>query len=244
MIFTNTRSLTSYNNLNTNRITNNNNNNNNNMMMRFASISKMPQPNNVKLYNNIVHPVYKPNVKPAILYNNVNHITNNKLTSNLIKPHSNIPILPKMAWGAPTWFFLHTIAVKIKDEHFDEIKTSMIEFIVNICKHVPCPICAAHATKYIANTNVKAISTKTDLQHFLFKFHNDINSRKQVQQFTYDELNSKYTRGNTINIYNNFISHYNKKNHIMRLIADDMHRSRLVSNLSTWFKSNIDKFEL
>lgn len=151
---------------------------------------------------------------------------------------------PKMKWGAPTWYFLHTLVAKIKPEHFSELREELIKIIVSICNNVPCPICAEHSTQYTNNTNFNSIQTQHDLQMYLFKFHNVVNARKNVPLFTYDELIEKYSKSHIINIYNNFAFYFQDKHYSIHMIANDMYRTRILSNIKKWFSVNISKFEI
>ncbi len=91
-------------------------------------------------------------------------------------------------------------------------------------------------------TNFNAIQTPTDLQMFLFKFHNEVNARKNVPLYTYEEMVLHYSNAQIINIFNNFIFHFKDKHHNIRMISDDMHRERLIINIKNWFQSNLHKF--
>ena len=64
----------------------------------------------------------------------------------------------KIRWGPPTWFLFHTLAHKIKDEHFSKIKTELLNNIIIICMNLPCPKCSEHATQYMKKINVNTIS--------------------------------------------------------------------------------------
>ena len=39
-----------------------------------------------------------------------------------------------MKWGQPTWFFLHTLAEKVNENKFPEIRKELLEIIYNICE--------------------------------------------------------------------------------------------------------------
>jgi hypothetical protein len=166
-----------------------------------------------------------------------------------IKPmvQATIPeqqILPKMKWGAPVWFVLHAISFKIKPEYFTEMRESIIANIILICNNVPCPICSTHSKTYMSKTNFDAIQTPKDLQMFLFKFHNDVNKRKNVPLYSYAEMELLYSSAQIINIFNNFILHFKNKHHSIRMISDDMYRERITKNIKIWFQSNIHKFNI
>ena len=185
-----------------------------------------------------------PNINMHFLskYNNNNNNTIIKPIGQTIQPVQQI--LPKMKWGAPVWFILHAISFQIKPEYFTEMRESIIANIILICNNVPCPICSAHSKTYMSKTNFNAIQTPKDLQTFLFKFHNDVNIRKNVPSYSYEEMELKFASAQIINIFNNFIFHFKNKHHSIRMIADDMHRDRITMTIKNWFQSNIHKFNL
>jgi hypothetical protein len=149
-----------------------------------------------------------------------------------------------MKWGAPTWFMLHTFAEKIKPEHFNEMRDQLLQYIKSICINVPCPYCAEHATAYLNKTNFNTITSKEDLQLYLFKFHNEVNIRKKNPVFTWDQSTILYKSAKIINIFNNFIHHFKNKHHSLRMIADDMYRERISIVIKEWFELNLNKFEI
>jgi hypothetical protein len=78
----------------------------------------------------------------------------------------------------------------------------------------------------------------------LFNFHNEVNRRKGFQQFPLEELNTKYAAANTVNIIHNFMPHFEDKSRSIRLIADNLHRSRVSLQVKAWFNKNIGFFDL
>lgn len=150
----------------------------------------------------------------------------------------------KMVWGEPTWLLFHTLAEKVKEEDFPFIRVELLNIIYSICSNLPCPICTKHATTYLNGINFNAIQTKQQLKHVLFVFHNEVNQRKFVPLFTYDQLDSTYTRANTAAIIHQFIHIFSDKNKNMKLIADDFIRTKIVQKLSEWFYINIHHFSL
>ena len=150
----------------------------------------------------------------------------------------------KIRWGPPTWFLFHTLAHKIKDEYFSKIKTELLTNIVTICRNLPCPKCAEHATEYMNKINMGAIKTKDDLKNMLFKFHNDVNARTGVSLFDYNDLHDKYNSAITINIVQNFFIFFKDKTFNVTAIANSMHRERITISLKIWFQKNIQYFDL
>ena len=149
-----------------------------------------------------------------------------------------------MKWGEPTWFLFHTMAEKVKPQYFSEIRVELLNIIYTICSNLPCPDCAKHATEYMNGINFNTIVTKRDLQLMLFNFHNEVNRRKKFREFPIEELNVKYSMANTVNIIHNFMPYFEDRTGSLRLIADNLHRSRVALQLKAWFNKNIGVFEL
>lgn len=149
----------------------------------------------------------------------------------------------KMKWGEPTWFFLHTMAEKVKPEYFDTIRQGFLGQISAICRNLPCPDCANHAARYLDGSNFNRIQTKDDLINFLYDFHNAVNTKKGIPLFPKEQLHEKYSKANTVNIINYFIVHFTDKSKSIRMISNDMYRARIINTLKTWLNANIQFFE-
>lgn len=148
----------------------------------------------------------------------------------------------KMRWGEPTWFLFHTLAEKIKDEHFQQIRVELLNNFYAICSNLPCPDCANHAKAYMDGINFNTIRTKEDLQRLFHTFHNVVNQRKGYPLMPYEELGPKYSKAITINIIRNFMEHFADRHRSPKLMANDLHRSRMVVVLKEWFNKNIVYF--
>jgi hypothetical protein len=147
-----------------------------------------------------------------------------------------------MTWGKPTWYFFHTMAEKVKDEEFANVRKDILDIIYSICVNLPCPECATHAQHYLEKINLNTIQTKDDLKMMLFVFHNYVNGHKKYPIMTLDELNALYSTAITANIINNFISFNLQKNATPKMIASDMFRKRIVLKSRDWLNQNADKF--
>lgn len=171
---------------------------------------------------------------------NMHVVNQNQETRN----DAPIKIEKKMKWGEPTWFLFHTIAQKIKDEHFGSMRLSILNIISLICNNLPCPDCANHASEYMKKLNPNSIRTKEDLKLMLFQFHNVVNQRKGYPVFSIDNLDTKYSSAITVNIIQNFMFFFQDKHYSIRMIANDMHRKRIAELLKTWFNDNMQYFDL
>ena len=85
-----------------------------------------------------------------------------------IKVVEKKPRVKEMLWGEPTWFLFHTLAEKIKEEEFLNLRGELLGYIQKICGNLPCPTCAEHASRHLNGINFNTIQTKEDLQFMLF----------------------------------------------------------------------------
>jgi hypothetical protein len=152
------------------------------------------------------------------------------------------PSSKKMKWGEPTWILLHTLAEKVNENTFSQIRVELLNTIYSICANLPCPDCAEHATAYLNGINFKTIQTKEQLKYMLYTFHNTVNLKKGVELFPIANLD-KYAQLNLINVIYTFIPFLQDKSNSIRMIANDFHRARMVSQLKLWFNTYISYFD-
>lgn len=158
-------------------------------------------------------------------------------------PMSTEPTVKKMKWGEPTWYLFHTLACKVKEDCFQQVRGDLLNHIYSICANLPCPMCANHAMEYMKNVNFNTIRTKQDLIDMLYVFHNAVNKKKNFPQFPHADLESKYSKAVTKNIIFNFLYHFQDKHKSVHMIANDMFRTRQVELLKEWFNKNYNCFE-
>ena len=212
---------------------NNNYNNNNTFTMPYNVYYKKPIQN-----NNVQHTAQIKIIENPIQNNIVQVVNQNSVVSPII------PQQKKMEWGEPTWFLFHTLAEKVKEEYFQSIRYELLNTIVIICKNLPCPDCANHATEYMKKVDFNSIRSKQDLKLMLFQFHNVVNQKKQFPLFSVIDLDSKYSNANLVNIIQLFMFHFQDKQRSVRMIANDLYRSRVADQLKIWFNNNICYFNL
>ena len=148
----------------------------------------------------------------------------------------------KMKWGEPTWILFHTLAEKVNENTFSQIRVELLNTIYSICANLPCPDCAEHATTYLNGINFRTIQTKEQLKFMLYTFHNTVNAKKGVELFPIAQLD-KYSQMNLINVIYTFIPYLQDKSNSIRMIANDFHRTRMVSQLKIWFNTYISYFD-
>lgn len=147
-----------------------------------------------------------------------------------------------MTWGQPTWFLLHTIAQKVKDDQFPKIRRELFDIILKICNNLPCPDCATHATRYMQGINFDTIVTKQHLKDLLFRFHNSVNARKGYPLFEFKELDAKYSSANTVNIIQSFMIHFENRSYSSRVSAHNFHRGLAIIKIKKWLFENSRHF--
>lgn len=143
-------------------------------------------------------------------------------------------------WGPATWTFIHTIAEKIKDEHFQIIGPQLFQMIRRICLYLPCPECSQHATYFLNRVNMNRIHSKAEFKNMLCFFHNQVNKKKQKNIYPQIEL-SIYADYSLIRVFNQFITTYNTRGN-MKLLAETFQRNLVVSELKKWLVQNIKYF--
>lgn len=181
-------------------------------------------------------------ITPFLMHNTVK---TTKSAPPPTKPEIKPPPPPKkeMLWGEPTWFLFHTLAEKVKEIYFQEIKYDLFSFIRRICNNLPCPDCAKHATQYMKTVNFDAIITKEQLKRMLFNFHNDVSSRKGNPVLPYHELDEKYNAAITFNIITNFFLHFSKRSYSLRMDVSGNQRRTLLHDFRVWLELHHYCFE-
>ncbi len=149
-----------------------------------------------------------------------------------------------MRWAPPTWFLFHTLAEKVHEDSFPEIRRDLLSIIYTICCNLPCPDCANHARAYMDAVNFDTIQTKDHLRLLLHRFHNEVNKRKGYPEFPLSEVTPKYAAANTVAIIHYFMPFFEDKHYSIRMISDDLFRQRIASQLKAWFNKHIGHFEL
>ena len=152
--------------------------------------------------------------------------------------------MKKSVWGPQIWILLHCITIKIKEQHFSEQKKNITNMISQICSNVPCPLCASHATGLLRKFNIHHVKTKDQLIRLIFTLHNDVNTKLKKRPFDFVNLLSTYQDHNFKNVlvqyYNTFIS----VNFGEKMMLYSFRRKLFLKNFHTYFKDNIDLYDL
>lgn len=127
-------------------------------------------------------------------------------------------------WGNITWIFFHTIAEKVDEKKFPEIKTKLINIIFGVCRNLPCPICSQDAIKILNKAYLNNIKTKAHFIEFLRQFHNIINIKLSKPTMTRDQIKQIYSNKKMNDVSNTFFSIYHTKSYNPKLLAQSIHR--------------------
>jgi hypothetical protein len=144
-------------------------------------------------------------------------------------------------WGPPIWTLFHCLAEKIKEEKFPELGAQIYNFIVQICKTLPCPDCSAHASQFLSKINPAQIKSKEVLRSVLFTFHANVNARKKKPKFD-NALLTKYKSLNLAIAFKNFIIVYKTRGN-MKQLTESFHRTQLLKQFTQWMVANHGSFE-
>jgi hypothetical protein len=145
---------------------------------------------------------------------------------------------PKV-WGPPVWIFLHTFSVNISEYGYSKIGMQFYAYLTRICRLLPCPECAEHATKFISSIKSGMLKTKYDMANMLCNFHNSVNSRKRLPHFN-NALLPAYENVSIITAFNNFVKAFTLPS--QRLMNENLHRKMLTFHLQKFIHSNLFYF--
>ena len=105
-------------------------------------------------------------------------------------------------WGPALWTILHALAErggKVVSPGFrDDEKRQWINLIQIMPKIIPCPNCREHAESWILSNPITAIKTVSHneinnwLVDWVYKFHEDVNSRTGKPSFDKSLLSETY----------------------------------------------------
>lgn len=148
--------------------------------------------------------------------------------------------MSKSVWGPPTWILFHTLAEKIKEEHFNTKKEELFNHIKQICFNLPCPECREHATRFMTKINISHCPSKENFKYMLFSFHNSVNKRKNIRE-QQSSILEKYKEPPIEEMINILINLYTK-NPGNNQLMDAFHRHKAIFGLQNWYNINKNIF--
>jgi hypothetical protein len=147
----------------------------------------------------------------------------------------------KKDWGNAVWFLFHTLAEKIKPEYPAEIPV-LLEHIISICNHLPCPDCKQHAVATLARINKTMIAaSRENLIDFVWSFHNSVNSRTKAPLYPKEALD-RYKTAKTQAIIQNFIKVMSATSNNEKTMLHGFHRTLYIKKFVDYVKMNMHKY--
>jgi hypothetical protein len=149
----------------------------------------------------------------------------------------------KNVWGNTVWFLFHTLAHKIKESDFDELKNDIIYLVKTVSTNLPCPDCSQDAAYELNKVNFDNINSKEELRLLLFNFHNHVNRKLNKPIFELSELDNKYSKANIKAIYNNFFIIFASNSNTPQLMSAAFHRQHNLPKIKIALDKIISKFD-
>ena len=93
---------------------------------------------------------------------------------------------PPEIWGPPIWTLFHVLAERINENAYPFIYNSLFNYILRICRFLPCPECSNDATIFLGKLTSKDLKSKQDFKNIFYLFHNYVNNKKRKPLFNTD----------------------------------------------------------
>jgi len=136
------------------------------------------------------------------------------------------------------------MAEKINAEFYIKNRWQVFDMLKQICKFLPCPDCAGHATHFLSNVKIVSIPNKQQFKAMLFCFHNSVNKRVDKPVFKSNSL-AIYRNYNIGIALHNFLIFYAKRyNGTIQagITSTEITRKKVARSVTTWFKANWGNF--
>ena len=91
-------------------------------------------------------------------------------------------------WGPSGWHLIHVIMMCSPHELNSEQQDEMMQFLVLLGKHLPCPRCRHHFLLFLErNMNRESVRTRDSLVRLMNDAHNEVNRQNNKRIFTLRE---------------------------------------------------------
>ena len=149
----------------------------------------------------------------------------------------------KNIWGNTVWFLFHTLAHKIKESDFNELKNDIIYLVKTVSTNLPCPECSQDAANELNKVKFDNINSKEELKLLLFNFHNYVNRKLKKPIFELSQLDNKYSKANIKVIYRNFFIIFASNSNTPQLMSATFHRQHNLPKIKITLDKIISKFD-
>lgn len=145
--------------------------------------------------------------------------------------------MSKSVWGPATWFLLHSIVIKIRDDAPNDVIVELKKIIRGITSNLPCPVCSTHAKSQLSRLRFDSINTVQGLRQFMFVFHNAVNDfLKKPILMTYEEHLIIYNNMELTLVIKNFLNIYNNMSSTnVTMMLYSFHRKVILNEINNYF---------
>ena len=145
--------------------------------------------------------------------------------------------MSKSVWGPATWFLLHSVVIKIRDDVPNGVISDVKKLIKGITDNLPCPVCSLHAKSQLTKLRFDSITTVEGLRQFMFLFHRTVNEfLKKPILMTYQEHLIIYNNMELTLVIKNFLNIYNNmSNTNVTMMLYSFHRKTLLNDVNSFF---------
>lgn len=104
-------------------------------------------------------------------------------------------------WGPSCWKFIHYLTMAYPDNPSHEEKQAIKNFIYSLGKVLPCENCRVHFAMNLENFPLteNVLSSKYNLINWAREVHNEVNTRKNKKNWSYQEVIKEYSPKNDLN---------------------------------------------
>ena len=151
----------------------------------------------------------------------------------------------KAEWGNATWYLLHTLPYKLKDEYANNrtVILELFDMFYQIAVNLPCPMCSQHAQETFRKLNRHNLVDKASLIRAMWEYHNIVNKQLKKPTMTMEEMEAKYKTAVTRRVVEHFTYVFSKKTSTERAMLYSFGRRRVIDAFLKYMKSNSGKFD-
>lgn len=142
-------------------------------------------------------------------------------------------------WGPIAWYMMHTLASRVNPQFYQNNRETFVNIIKNICAGLPCPICKAHAVKYVRNLSIRHVPTKEHFKQYLKAFHNNVN--KLTNKPIVEDI-SKYDHFNIFLVFRSFLNLFTYRRYSHQFI-ESMRRRKVSDEIRKLIYGNQKMFQ-
>lgn len=131
-------------------------------------------------------------------------------------------------WGNAAWILFHTLAQQIKEQEFPRQRTKLINFVVQTCSYLPCPVCAQSASAILNRAYLSKIVTKADFIEFVRQFHNIVNNKLHKPIMSVEDIGNKYNMSRLDIVIEHFLRTLSVSYGNMRMLVQSYQRQSYI----------------